>query len=42
MARIKAVMNERRLAYVGAVELMEKENAVAVGDKQNAIITVTQ
>ena len=35
MARIKAVLNERRLAYVGAVELAEKEYAAA--DKQNAI-----
>lgn len=25
MARIKAVLNERRLAYLGAVELAEKE-----------------
>ena len=28
MARIKAVLNERRLAYLGAVELAEKEQAV--------------
>lgn len=28
MARIKAVLNERRLAYLGAVELAEKEHAV--------------
>ena len=34
MARIKAVLNERRLAYVGAVELAEQEYAAA--DKQNA------
>jgi hypothetical protein len=34
MARIKAVLNERRLAYVGAVELVEKEHH-ARGDKQN-------
>ena len=27
MARIKAVLNERRLAYIGAVELAEKEHA---------------
>ena len=41
MARIKAVLNERRLAYVGAVELVEKEHAVA--DKRNAKDdTVTQ
>ncbi|KAF8798950.1 MRP-L47-domain-containing protein, partial [Phlegmacium glaucopus] len=29
MARIKAVLNERRLAYVGAVELAEREHAAA-------------
>lgn len=29
MARIKAVLNERRLAYVGAVELAEKQHAAA-------------
>ena len=34
MARIKAVLNERRLAYVGAVELAEKEHHAAA-DKQN-------
>ena len=34
MARIKAVLNERRLAYVGAVELAKKEHH-AMGDKQN-------
>ena len=28
MARIKAVLNERRLAYLGAVELAEKEQIV--------------
>ena len=28
MARIKAVLNERRLAYLGAVEMAEKEHAV--------------
>jgi hypothetical protein len=34
MARIKAVLNERRLAYVGAVELAENEYAAA--DEPNA------
>ena len=34
MARIKAVLNERRLAYVGAVELAEKEHRAAA-DKHN-------
>jgi len=34
MARIKAVLNERRLAYLGAVELAEKEHAAT--DKRNA------
>ena len=34
MARIKAVLNERRLAYLGAVELAEKQHAAA--DKRNA------
>jgi len=34
MARIKAVLNERRLAYVGAVELAEKERH-AVTDQHN-------
>ena len=29
MARIKAVLNERRLAYLGAVELAEKEQNAA-------------